>query len=211
VTIYDASCGVNPEWRGRFIALCQEIAAGDDRLAPNYAFENLDLDGHMILQALVDERGFRACAGVYRREFWPPGIWRFQNRTWIRPEARHDMTGAAAKAEGGDGWFDVADHLGGPQIALARDAGAHALFLSIEGPRAFARLRYMRDRVRPRWRADDVEWRISPGYVQVAPGDASGSWQPILYANTFPGFALEETEWFQRSKTFEEWSASCPS
>jgi hypothetical protein len=207
ISVWDAQKGPDAKAVEVLRQTCDRITSSGDRLRANYAFDSLELESHLSFDMLVHvETGeVYSFAGVFRRDWWPEGIYRFQNRTWINPDMRHRMKEAGAKADGGGGDFFLnASLLGAAQIAKTRTQ-CRALFVSIEGMRGISRLSYLRDFVRPYWGTNDLEWTLCERYVQVAPGAASPSRQPILYANTHHGYDLAQEPWLQNAQTFDEW------
>lgn len=193
---------IDPYWGGRLREICDKIASGKDLLRENYIFENLDLAGHMTFDLLVtvDTDEIVAFSGVYRRDFWPDGVWRFMNRTWLDPRVRSKMRQYDGPSR--EERFFTPRYLTRPQIAYAKTR-AKALFLSMEGERAWKRLRFIATHDSPVWQSG-LEWRFHDKFVQVAQCDSQPCWQQFIYANIEPGYDLSAEPWAQ-GISVEEW------
>lgn len=204
VTVYSAESGLDHYWAQRLRKKCTEILASKEPLRCNYAFDALDLPSHLRFDLLVSsaEDKIIAFGGIYRRNFWPEGVYRFANRTWLDPQYRRGGKWSAGEFKEDE--FSYGRTHTRAQIAWVRTR-AKAIFLSIEGLRALRRLQFVKAVKEREWRSG-LEWKVFEKFVHVAPGNNPASWQQIMYANTSPGYDLAQEPWMREAKPREEWS-----
>lgn len=197
VNAYDGTAGFNPQYGQMFLQICDEVSSGTDRLARNYSRSAFDFSNHMTIDMLLDDNGeLVELEGVYRRDWWPGNVWRIKNRFYSPPPYRHPGLQFNRPKE----QRILTTH----QIKKAIANGANALFVSIEGPKAFTKMKVIMKTMVPYWGVD-LEWKMPGRYFKVADCDSKPCWQQIIYANVKPNYDLSNERWFQESMTMDQW------
>lgn len=201
--IYDVQRGgFDPVRAEPFLRLCDAISTGGDRLSRNYARENFGFEGHLTIDALLDPAGeIVEFEGLFRRDWWPDGVWRIKNRYYIREEYRHPNLQHARPTQ--------ERLLTRHQIDRAVRHGAKALFVSVEGAAARRKLQFLLETTAPHWHAH-LRWKHPDRHFRVADCDSRPCWQQIVYANIAPEYDLRQEPWFCDSKSTDEWRGLPP-
>lgn len=197
VNAYDQRTGFDPRYSDLFLRTCDMIASSNDRLGTNYSRMNFGFDGHMTIDMLLDDDGNVAeFEGVFRRDWWPRDVYRIKNRYYVAEDYRHPNMHYDRPTE----TRLLTQH----QIEKARSRGAKALFVSIEGPKALQKMRFIMRTMVPYWNSG-LDWKIPGRYFKVADCDSQPCWQQIIYANMAPGYDLAREPWFMDSRSIDEW------
>jgi len=158
---------LNTDALARFSADFAQQSSERDRLKNNYTLESLDVENHVMFDALYTKAGqFVACSGIYRRPAWPAGAYRLLNRTFFGPSFR---TSGVFR-------FYASDHILPSQLERCT-AKLSFKFVSRQGPFAANFLKTLQQR--PLFANN---YRLSEAFIQVVPDvyDAF-SFQKILY------------------------------
>lgn len=188
--VYDRTSGFHPEGVRLLETTCDTIVRGRDKRAANYRFSEFDFENYHSLYMLLDSNGsVVAFEGVYRRSWWPSGVWRVKNRTWIAPEHRA-LYGHRKRPD----WNFVVPRYLSSFLIQRISQEADALFVSMEGATAQRKLALVRDNAAKYWRSS-LPWEVWDRYVKVAEGEGPSSWQAIFFANCREEYDLRGEPW----------------
>lgn len=161
---------------------CSRIIRSGDKLAKNYSFQNLDLDGHFAFDLLLDDQNqIMGWCGLYNGGRYPDGVFRAMNRLYLNPRLRANFFQAHTRPL----YFD--------QARRNREK-IRFLFISRNLIKGKYHLR--------RWvkyNSGEPGWEVSDLMIKVAPCEKKSCYQYIAFKNfanvNWPTSGITEQEW----------------